>query len=888
MRLFAGKTLPWILGIAGLLALAGFAVASGLTGWPAANDQPGLARFLTSDDAGQSRTNAAVDAPTSPQLHAQALLNSPSPVVDGVQTFHPQNNAAAPTEVSITPLEDWNSIRTQHTFTITVRDEQGNPADGAEVELILNRFGDAVGDIVSLDGNNPRKVDNAFGRVMTNADGEATITITATRPGDTDVTAYVPQIVNADDHKVFAVKHWVDMQAEFPGDDVNLVGTDHPIPVRVFRVTDGSPLVDVEVLYTILEDDPDGSLNGSGNSVSLRTDSEGAVQAILRQTTPQTGDNQVGISVIHESGNAVFNEVITKEWRAPSLQVNKQGPGNLGLLKQDTYTVTVTNAGNSVASGVTLTDDLPSGLQFVSSTPEPTSSTATSATWNLGDLEPGDSATITMTLSATAVGDQINRATAISREGFTGQSQSTTAVIPGSLSLSKTAPSQVDLGDSLTYNITLSNDGQGSLTNIVVTDTLPDGVSLASAPGATSGAAVPIQWNIARLDAGDSQSFTVNATAQSAGDQTNSVAVTSAEGATASVQAVTKVVSSNVSVAKSVDASEVVLGESLTYIITVTNNGDGDATNVQVVDIIPDGLTVTTSNPTAETNEAGNLLWTIASLPAGQSASFTVSGDTNSAGIITNVSQVTDRGQTLNAQVQSTALTPGISLAKTGNAAVYIGGERTYTITATNSGEAPLTGITITDSIPSGMTYVSSSDSGAESGGVVTWSVGDLAVDASAAVTVTLRANTAGAVTNQAAVSTDQEATAEASLNITILATPGAHLSIVDTSDPLAVGEEGGYTVTVENQSSDSPITNVQITVVVPTQLDILLAEGGTITDNQITYNSIASLAAGDEQTYNITVRANQEGDVVASATMSYAEFSQSITSQEGTTIISR
>ena len=892
MHLFAGKTVPWIIGIVALLSLGGLIAAMGLTGWTDPAGAPGLVKSLAPGFADQTEP-APTDARPAPgnfaaSLRANAALAGPDTIVQGIDTFQPQNTAVTPTAVSIAPLEDWNPIRSQHTFTITVQDENGNPADGAEVEIILNRFGAAVGDIVSLDGNNPRKVDNAFGRVMTDANGEATLTITATRPGDTDVTAYVPQIADADSHKVFAVKHWVDMQAEFPGDDVNLVGTDHPMAVRVFRVSDGSPLADVEVLYTILEDNPDGSLNGSGNSVSLRTGDDGVAEAVLRQVTPQTGDNQVSIAVIHESGDALFNRVITKEWRAPSLEVDKQGPDNLGLFKQSDYTVTVTNSGNRVASAVTLTDALPAGLSLVSSTPAPDRASATSATWDLGDLQPGDSVTITMTLSATVIGNQVNRATAISSEGFTGEDDTTTAVIPGSLSLTKTAPTQVDLGDALTYNISLSNNGQGSLTNLVVTDTLPDGVSLASAPGATSGAAVPVQWSIARLDPGDSQSFTVNATAQSTGDQTNSVAVTSAEGATASANAVTKVVASDVSVAKSVNAAEVILGESLTYTITVTNNGDGDATNVRVVDIIPNGLTVTASDPAADTDADGNLLWTIASLAAGASTSFTVSGDTASPGLITNVSQVTDRGRTLNAEVQSTALTPGISLAKTGSAAVYIGGERTYTITATNSGEAPLSGVTITDTIPAGLTYVSSDSNGSRSGNTVTWSVGDLAVNESAAVTVTLRGVTAGQVTNQARVTTDQNADADATLDITVLATPGAHLSIVDTSDPLAVGEEGGYTITVENQSADSPITNVLVTVVVPTELDILAAEGGTISNNQVSYAAISSLAAGQTQTFTISVRANAANDVVASATMNYDEFSQSITSQEGTTIIER
>ena len=65
---------------------------------------------------------------------------------------------------------------------------------GTSVEWILNRAPGAVGDIVSLDGSGPQKIDNTYGIVKTNNKGEARLTITSAREGDTDITAYVPGI----------------------------------------------------------------------------------------------------------------------------------------------------------------------------------------------------------------------------------------------------------------------------------------------------------------------------------------------------------------------------------------------------------------------------------------------------------------------------------------------------------------------------------------------------------------------------------------------------------------------------------------------------------------------------------------------------------------------
>ncbi len=882
MQLFTSKTIPWIIGVTALLALISLFPGILLNATESPDAAPAMVESIEPALPASKDRAMDLEAVLAPAVPAPIVVDSLTAVS---HSAIPQrvSSQAAPATVSISPEEDWNPIKSQHTFTITVNEEGGAPASGVEVELILNRFGEAVGDIVSVGGENPRKVDNTFGRVTTDGDGQATLTITATRVGDTDVTAYVPAIEDADAHKVFAVKHWVDLKADFPGDASNLVGTDHPIAVRVTRVSDDAPLANVEVLYTITDNDPAAKINDSSDaSVVANTDADGWSRVVLRQDEPITGDNQVAIEIRHESG-ATLNHTITKDWQAPSLAVDKSGPDNLGLLKDGEYAVTVTNNGNTTASGVVLTDELPEGLTFISSTPPADSAEGSLVTWQLGDIGPEESVTITMALSATAVGEQVNLARVFSSEGFTGEDELLTDVIAGSLALTKTASAEVNLGDVIDYEITVTNDGQGALTNVVINDTPAAGTALTPADA-------PAQWTVALLDAGSTETFNFSATARETGSLTNTVEASSNEGATASAEATTLVVTSDVTVAKTVNLAEVLLGRTAEYTITVTNNGDGDATGVSVVDSMPEGLEVVSSEPTASVGNAGTLEWTIDALPAGRSTIFTVRARTVAGGTHTNTVTVTDRGFADTAQAQVTALTPSISLDKTGSAGVYIGGQREYTITATNNGEADLTGVTITDTIPAGMSFVSADSDGvaSDAGDTVTWNIGGLAVGASAAVNVTLQGKAAGEVTNQASATSNEGAEATASFDITILPTPGASLSIVDSSDPLAVGEEGAYNITVLNQSEDSPITNVQVTVTIPSELEIIRSEGAEVAGNQVTFGIIASLASEQEQVFTIAVRAVEAGDVVAKATMTYAEFSLPVSADEGTTIINK
>ncbi|MBT8212231.1 MAG: DUF11 domain-containing protein, partial [Acidimicrobiia bacterium] len=84
-------------------------------------------------------------------------------------------------------------------------------------------------------------------------------------------------------------------------------------------------------------------------------------------------------------------------------------------------------------------------------------------------------------------------------------------------------------------------------------------------------------------------------------------------------------------------------------------------------------------------------------------------------------------------------------------AAVTVGDSTTFTVTVTNQGPDAATGVVVTDTLPSGVTFVSST-AGSESGGVITVPVGALAVGAQSTFSVTVTVDDAGAFTNAAEV----------------------------------------------------------------------------------------------------------------------------------------
>ena len=317
-------------------------------------------------------------------------------------TLHFCDPCDDPTMITIFPEEDTNPIKTQHTFVATVFDEHGVPVSHEKVEWILNRFPEAVGDIVDADDDG--KVDNTYAKTKTDCDGTTWITITATRPGDTDVTAYCPGIEDPDNHKVFATKHWIDLIPIWPIDAVNNVGTAHTFTTKVVTMTEGDPISGISVRWTIIDDDPDIYFTDYPENITITTitDVGGESTATIEQTTPMIGVNELLVEVLYEE-ITVSQSTVKKQWTAPILSIEKTGPAETGLGYEVTYDISVENTGDGNASDVTVSDTIPSGMSYVSSIPEGLVDGSV-ITWELGTMLGSDTQTITLVLRGESPG----------------------------------------------------------------------------------------------------------------------------------------------------------------------------------------------------------------------------------------------------------------------------------------------------------------------------------------------------------------------------------------------------------------------------------------------------------------------------------------------------
>jgi uncharacterized repeat protein (TIGR01451 family) len=249
-----------------------------------------------------------------------------------------------------------------------------------------------------------------------------------------------------------------------------------------------------------------------------------------------------------------------------TLAIDKSGPAEATLGSDVTYRVTVRNTGSAVAKNVVVTDTVPAGLKHASG--------QSTLTFNVGDLAPGASRDIPVTLNAGERGNFCNKASAVAANAPAVTDDACTIVRRHLLKITKTTSDRsLIIGQTATYSIAVMNQGDTTQTGVVVTDTAAHGTTIVEAVGGTVSGNVAT-WNVGNIEAGATKTLTVKIRSVQPGNLCNTAAVTSREGQRDSAQACTEWIGvTGVLVEVIDDPDPIPVGEKTTYTIRVTNQG---------------------------------------------------------------------------------------------------------------------------------------------------------------------------------------------------------------------------------------------------------------------------------------------------------------------------
>ena len=150
---------------------------------------------------------------------------------------------------------------------------------------------------------------------------------------------------------------------------------------------------------------------------------------------------------------------------------------------QITFTVTLSNQGPDAATGVQVTDLLPAGLTFVSATPSQGTYDSVTGVWTVGTVSAGAAQTLSITAMVVSPAAQTNTGTISDADQFDPNTANNTASATetpqqADLSVTKTVSDATpNVGDQITFTVTLSNQGPDAATGVQVTDLLPAGLT---------------------------------------------------------------------------------------------------------------------------------------------------------------------------------------------------------------------------------------------------------------------------------------------------------------------------------------------------------------------------------------------------------------------------
>jgi uncharacterized repeat protein (TIGR01451 family)/uncharacterized delta-60 repeat protein len=212
--------------------------------------------------------------------------------------------------------------------------------------------------------------------------------------------------------------------------------------------------------------------------------------------------------------------------------------GTVALGNNLTYNINLTNLGPSTATSVVLTNVLPSGVNYVSSSASQgvVSRSGSLVTANLGSLAANGTVQLTVIVTPTAAGSLTNSVTAASAiadsNPANNQAVATTTVVTDSADLQLAlsgSPDPVTLGGNITYTISVTNRGPSTATGVTITNPLPSSVTLVSFAtpyGTAANTAGAVVFTLGSVPTGTNVTMQVVVTANSVGAVNNTAFVT--------------------------------------------------------------------------------------------------------------------------------------------------------------------------------------------------------------------------------------------------------------------------------------------------------------------------------------------------------------------------
>jgi uncharacterized repeat protein (TIGR01451 family) len=322
---------------------------------------------------------------------------------------------------------------------------------------------------------------------------------------------------------------------------------------------------------------------------TLGTIKPGEETKVEMQVVP-TSEGEIGsVATVHFGADASARSVVTR----PQLVVETKAPSQVMIGEQVTMSITVSNPGSGIATGVVLLERIPPGLQHPA---------GAELEYQVGDLKPGESRKLNLPLVAARPGMAANLLSARGDGDLHAENECKLEVLAPQLNVAVEGPKRRYLERQATYQFSVTNPGTAAAKGVDLVAQLPAGLKFMKAnnAGYYEDATRTVHWRLEELPANETGSVELVTMPIEPGQQALKLRGTAEKGLLAEKEQpvlVEGIAAILFQVSDTVDPVEV--GGETTYEVHVMNQGSKASANVRLaIDLPPELKPVAAEGPT--------------------------------------------------------------------------------------------------------------------------------------------------------------------------------------------------------------------------------------------------------------------------------------------------
>lgn len=457
--------------------------------------------------------------------------------------------------------------------------------------------------------------------------GQSWVTLSSASEGTTHVTAMAANSDNWEQRRQTATIQWVDAQWVLPSPAIVRSGQAHLLSTTISRSSTGTPIRNRIVRYEVISGPPVQFGTNGSQTVDVSSDANGRAAVNVQPTTPDPGVTQIKIEILSPSltglnGDPVVigHSTTTITWSAAGLSLRVLGPTTTAIGSTVTYQIEVSNPGDLPADNVVVSAELPPVFKFVDGEGQ----FGTRQEWRIDRLAPRSARTLTLRARAVGPGSVslfvTANGTGVSAEPFRAATEIQQSALKLSVDLVDGEADSINVGDTVSYNISVTNTSNTPVSNVIVRDVFDAGLSH------LGGERSPITKSLGNLAPGAVREFAVKLVVQQAGRLCHTVDVSADGGHTAESEPKC-ITASQAARELTVDfdgSTDITDREKASYEVVVRNTGEVELTGISIKVTIDPSLNPTFASKNHQVLDTNVLAWRVVSIEPGKSVTRTI------------------------------------------------------------------------------------------------------------------------------------------------------------------------------------------------------------------------------------------------------------------------